>query len=60
MHDGADTQNGGRDQRRSMGDAFMSCGQDPKMFRAVQMVYFVTPVIGGVWIMNQVRVSSFD
>jgi len=29
--------------------------QDPKMFRVVQTVYFVTPVIGGMWIMSQVR-----
>ena len=39
-----------------MSDALLSCCQDPKMFRAVQMVYFVTPVIGGMWIMNQVCV----
>ena len=30
--------------------------QDPKMFRMVQALYFVTPVIGGMWIMSQVRV----
>ena len=24
------------------------------MFKVVQMVYFITPVIGGMWIMGQV------
>ena len=28
--------------------------QDPRLFRLVQSVYFITPVVAGVWIMGQV------
>ena len=32
-----------------------SCAyQDPRLFRLVQSVYFITPVVAGVWIMGQV------
>ena len=57
MHAGAGSQrsNAGQltNETSTTNDVFVL--QDPKMFRVVQTVYFVTPVIGGMWIMSQVR-----
>ena len=56
MHDGAGSQRrdaGQLTNEMSTNDVLVL--QDPKMFRVVQTVYFVTPVIGGMWIMSQVR-----
>jgi hypothetical protein len=56
MHDGAGSQwsDAGQLTNETLtNDVFVL--QDPKMFRVVQTVYFVTPVIGGMWIMSQVR-----
>jgi len=39
-------------------DADLSPLQDPKMFKVVQTVYFIIPVVGGMWIMNKVTCLS--
>ena len=38
----------------TLGSGCSSMYQDPRLFRLVQSVYFVTPVVAGVWIMGQV------